>query len=241
MLKIIIFFLILNYNMLKLRYNIEKLPKKVIMTDIAKKVPEYSLIWLHGLGSSPDEFVDFFNLYDILPDNFRIILLQAPIKPVTLNGGMNSTSWFDIIDLSFGKNSVNFSDVEESSKRVMEEIEEELKIVKESKNVFLGGFSQGAMVSLNVGVTLDKQLGGVIACSGFLFLQDQINNNELPILASHGDYDDIVRYDRTVKSYKKLQEDFENFKFLTMIGQGHTINYDVIKNMKEFINKYTGK
>ena len=237
MLKKIFFIFLVNYKMLKLTYKVENFPKKVIMTELSKSPAKYSLIWLHGLGSSPLEFIDFFNTQKILPKNFRIVLLQAPLSPVTLNGGMPSNSWFDIKDLNFSSNSINFSDVEKSSKKVIEEIEQEIKLVKSSKNVFLGGFSQGASISLNVGLNFEQNLGGVISCSGILFPKTDVRNLEVPVLATHGDFDDVIRYDKTVLSYEPLKER-KGFQFFTMVGQGHTIDFDVVRLMKAFFERF---
>ena len=54
---------------------------------------------MHGLGSGPEEFEDFFFEYKIVNNDFRIILPWAPKSEVTINGGMYYSSWFDILDL----------------------------------------------------------------------------------------------------------------------------------------------
>ena len=66
-------------------YKIEKQEKKIILTSLKKTPIEKSLIWLHGFGGNPEEFINFFNQNEILPKNFRIILLRAPKKLSTLN------------------------------------------------------------------------------------------------------------------------------------------------------------
>lgn len=63
--------------------------------------PLYSLIWLHGLGDSSAGFLDFFQMpQSPVHKGFRIKLLQAPVQPVTINGGMKCSSWYDIKILS---------------------------------------------------------------------------------------------------------------------------------------------
>jgi phospholipase/carboxylesterase len=55
------------------------------------------LIWLHGLGDSSAGFFDYFqHQFSPLNHGFRIKLLHAPIKPVTINMGMEMPSWYDI-------------------------------------------------------------------------------------------------------------------------------------------------
>lgn len=61
----------------------------------------YSLIWLHGLGDSSAGFFEFFQInHSPIHKGFRIKLLQAPIRPVTINNGMKCPSWYDIKILS---------------------------------------------------------------------------------------------------------------------------------------------
>lgn len=48
----------------------------------------FSLIWLHGLGDSSEGFYDFF-AHPLSPvhDAYRVKLLQAPLKKITINNG----------------------------------------------------------------------------------------------------------------------------------------------------------
>ena len=72
---------------------------KSILLSIDK--PYFSLIWLHGLGDSSAGFLDYFQ-HQLSPvfKGARIKLLHAPIRPVTLNGGMKMASWYDIKHLA---------------------------------------------------------------------------------------------------------------------------------------------
>jgi phospholipase/carboxylesterase len=66
------------------------------------------LIWLHGLGSSPEEFEDFFFDYNLIDSNYKIYLLQAPKVPVSINNGYTMRSWFDITKMDSEEFSYNF-------------------------------------------------------------------------------------------------------------------------------------
>ena len=78
------------------------LPNKVdksILLTIDK--PYFSLIWLHGLGDTSAGFLDYFSESNSpVFKGARIQLLHAPIKPVTINGGMSMPSWYDIRTLN---------------------------------------------------------------------------------------------------------------------------------------------
>ena len=76
----------------------------------------------HGLGDSSEGFLDFFSLQPS-PANFgaRVKLLQAPFRPVTINGGAKFASWYDIKSLMFsGSEEKHFS---------IPEIKESLEII----------------------------------------------------------------------------------------------------------------
>ena len=62
---------------------------------------KYSLIWLHGLGDSAHGFADVFAepKIQMAPPHTKVVLLTAPVRPVTMNMGMSMTSWYDILDL----------------------------------------------------------------------------------------------------------------------------------------------
>jgi phospholipase/carboxylesterase len=65
--------------------------------------PTASVIWLHGLGASGDDFVPIVRELDLsgLPA-IRFIFPHAPTMPVTVNNGYVMRAWYDIIgaDLS---------------------------------------------------------------------------------------------------------------------------------------------
>lgn len=73
---------------------------------IMPEQPKFSLIWLHGLGDSSEGFYEYF-LHPKSPaySGGRIRLLQAPLRPVTINGGIPFNSWYDI--KAFNKTSGN--------------------------------------------------------------------------------------------------------------------------------------
>ena len=63
----------------------------------AKKNPhKYTLFWMHGLGDRADSFYRMFQMYNLQPPHTKVIFLNAPMVPVSLNQNMVMPSWFDI-------------------------------------------------------------------------------------------------------------------------------------------------
>jgi phospholipase/carboxylesterase len=64
------------------------------------KDPKCSLIWLHGLGDKSEGFKSFFcHSHSPVYAGIKIKLIQAPERPVTINGGAVTNSWYDIKSL----------------------------------------------------------------------------------------------------------------------------------------------
>ena len=62
--------------------------------------PRWSVLWLHGLGADGHDFAP------IVPElvrrewpALRFVFPHAPVRPVTINGGMPMRAWYDIRDL----------------------------------------------------------------------------------------------------------------------------------------------
>lgn len=76
---------------------------------IPKEKHTHTFIWLHGLGDTGSGYLDTFLDEKINPLTLttKVILLTAPIRPVTINMGAKMTSWFDFKD--FAVTDENFS------------------------------------------------------------------------------------------------------------------------------------
>ena len=99
------------------RFNISKAGNDIHLTP---KNGEYLhlLIWLHGFGSSAEEYVPIFEgsgEINIIPEKTKILLLSAPTMPITELKGRTVSSWYDLID----KEEINFNDVVKNSQKIM--------------------------------------------------------------------------------------------------------------------------
>jgi phospholipase/carboxylesterase len=76
-------------------------------------------------------------------------------------------SWFTITKFPIdSEKCYNFEEAQNSAKIIEKVIEEEVKLIGGNyKNIFIGGFSQGACLSLYTGLTYKHLLGGDIVVS----------------------------------------------------------------------------
>ena len=65
------------------------------------KNPVASVIWLHGLGADGHDFEPVVPELR-LPAAVRFVFPHAPVRPVTINGGVSMRAWYDILQLGPG-------------------------------------------------------------------------------------------------------------------------------------------
>ena len=216
---------------------------EIIPPYIIDPTEEYThcIIWLHGLGSVPEKFLNLFQneLNYIKKPNTKIILMRAPYQIMTFSKE-NKTSWFDILKFPINStDSYNFTDAIKSRKMVEKIINEEAKKLKGNyKNIFLGGHSQGACITLYTAYNFKELLGGVLFCNGVLFKEAEIvgNKEKLNVFLAHGEEDQdipVIFHRETVKRI----ENFEGVQKHYYEGQAHNINEFEKNDMGIFLNE----
>jgi phospholipase/carboxylesterase len=83
--------------------------------------------------------------------------------------------------------------VEKKINKFLDEIKEEYKL--ENNQICLSGFSQGCMMSINVGLTAEKSFSSIVGFSGKIINSENLKlrkKNNTNVLLLHGDQDDIV-------------------------------------------------
>ncbi|ANB15364.1 palmitoyl-(protein) hydrolase [Sugiyamaella lignohabitans] len=118
----------------------------------AVKAPSATVIFLHGLGDSGNgwRFLAEEAIRKKRLQHVNFIFPDAPMKPVTLNFGMQMPAWYDIPKLENVRHKQDEVGVLESVDRLKAMIEEELGKGVPSERVVIGGFSQGCAISYGV-------------------------------------------------------------------------------------------
>ena len=201
----------------------------------------HCIIWLHGLGSLPNKFVDLFtkNITFAKRNNTKIILMHAPNTSVSYDKSI-TTSWFDIYRFPINaSDTYNFDDAKISSQKVQKIIEREAKeLGGKYENIFIGGHSQGACVTLLTGYTVKYLLGGVLVCSGILFPQAEIvgNKTTLNVMLGHGYNDEAI----PLSYHNETVEIISNYSGVRRCYypyQGHEIGINETIDMGIFLNE----
>ena len=193
--------------------------EKYLNSNINNKL----ILLLHGYGSNED---DLFSFKPFIPKSFDIYSLRAPIS---IGFGY---VWFNInFDNEFGVKSEK-SDVLNAKKY----IESFLEIhSKNYKNIYLIGFSQGAMLSYLVGLT-NNFVSGIGCLSGWLDTRfSNFTNKTSNIYASHGKNDTVVPYDIARKSADLLSNLGFNINF-NSFDSGHGVNQKNLDSLISWLN-----
>src|SRR5258706_5723348 len=172
--------------------------------------PLGSVIWMHGLGADGNDFVPVVRELDLADDKpLRFIFPHAPTRPVTLNGGMVMRAWYDmeivqsspiILPGQPSRPAMRGSetDIRASQRAVERLIEREVSRGVASEKIVLAGFSQGGVIALQTGLRHVARLGGILALSTYLALEDtpatqkSAANAAIPIFMAHGTQDEVI-------------------------------------------------
>ena len=160
--------------------------------------PKHAIIWLHGLGADGNDFKPIVpELVDRSWPPLRFVFPHAPVRPVTINGGMRMRAWYDILGAQIAAQQ-DVAGIRASIASLEELIAREGERGIAPERVILAGFSQGGAIVLAGGVRHAIQLAGIIALSTYLPLdgltaaERSTANAGQPIFMGHGSYDQVV-------------------------------------------------
>ena len=170
-----------------------------------------TIIILHGLGADGTDFLpmaDELKLGAIGP--VRYLFPRAPVRPVTLNGGLPMRAWYDILgtDLVRGEDEAG---LRESFAGVQQLIDREVARGMPANRIVLAGFSQGCAITLGAGLRHRERLAGLAGLSGYLPLAattatERHDANVLtPMFLAHGRHDGMVSLARGIAARDLLQ------------------------------------
>ena len=184
------------------------LPECVEVTTGAD--PVGSVIWLHGLGADGHDFepiVPELRLPASLP--LRFVFPHAPIRPVTINGGMHMRAWYDIVSLdSEGRADAN--GVRESTAILDALIAREIERGIPAEKIVIAGFSMGGAIAIHTALHAGQRLAGLMALSTYLAIPNEVETStgsrDLPVFMAHGTFDPMVLHQWGKASAGQLSE-----------------------------------
>jgi phospholipase/carboxylesterase len=161
------------------------------------------VILLHGLGSNEN---DLFSFANALPDNFLVISARAPHTQ-----GQGGYAWYQV-DFSSGKPVANTAQVDKSRNAILQFLSQLKKLHDfDEHQVYLCGFSQGAIMSYAVALTSPDKIKGIAVLSGRLLEEvkpmirkgDQLK--KLAVFIGHGTTDNVLGFPYATDADKYLR------------------------------------
>jgi phospholipase/carboxylesterase len=194
--------------------------------------PQYLVVLLHGYGSDGQDLIGLAPLFaDLLPE----ALYVAPNAPQSCDLGAGY-QWFPVV---YDTELRGFDGIEPVRPVIMAFLEglwEETGLGP--AETFLVGFSQGAMIALDTGLHLRRDLAGILAFSGGTPLAqtpDLRADAKTPVCLIHGDSDEIVPIAMSRRADMLLREAGRDVTFHISAGTGHGIAPDGIEVARRFV------
>src|SRR5271169_2094535 len=191
----------------------------------ADKSSRCLMVMLHGLGDSIEGYRWWPEAMGLPWMNY--LLVNAPDE---YYGGF---SWFDIDDLPPG--------VRRSRKMFFGLLDDLRAKEFPAEQITLGGFSQGCLMTIDVGLRYPHRFAGLVGISGWVFEIENLLKELSPIakqqrmLISHGQFDPLIPFAKVREQAQQLKSagfDVEWREF----PKAHTIHGEVeISVIREFV------
>ena len=171
--------------------------------------PRHAVIWLHGLGADGHDFEPIVPELEVARP-LRYVFPHAPVRPITINGGMAMRAWYDISGMEIAQRQ-DEAGIRASQGLLEGLIAREIERGIPAERIVLAGFSQGGAIALQTALRYPERLAGILALSTYLPLASTVEaeragaNQALPIFMAHGRFDDIIPLDRAQASRKHLE------------------------------------
>ncbi|WP_263262634.1 alpha/beta fold hydrolase [Pseudomonas sp. RIT-PI-S] len=169
------------------------------------------VIWLHGLGADRFDFQPVAQLLQRQLPTTRFVLPQAPTRAVTINGGYQMPSWYDIMAMSPAR-AIDRGQLDDSAALVLKLVGEQNDKGIPDSRIVLAGFSQGGAVVLHAAfVEASRPLGGVMALSTYApsfgdLLPLTTVQQAVPVLCLHGTQDGVVLKEMGRAAHDRLKD-----------------------------------
>jgi phospholipase/carboxylesterase len=177
--------------------------------------PDSSVILLHGLGADGHDFEPIVPELELGDAAVRFVFPHAPVRPVTVNGGMAMRAWYDIVSLD-RRGPQDEQGIGDSSERLRALIEREHGRGIDYARIVVAGFSQGGAIALHTALRFPQRLAGIVGLSTWLPLADAFVSevrtrrsdppSGLPVFMAHGSADQVIPIEFGRRSAQAIEE-----------------------------------
>ncbi len=209
------------------------------------------VILLHGFGAPGDDLVALWRMLRV-PDDVRFMF---PVAPLTLDQGLfDGRAWW-MLDLD-----LLAMQTAQGRRRDIDAVPDGLTAARERMlamlddfdrheglprdRVFIGGFSQGAMLACDTVLQSPRAFAGLIILSGSIIARPEWEarwpaRKGLPVFQSHGTDDPILPHDTAIQLKDSLLAHGLPVTWHEFRG-GHEIPFPVLEQLGRFLTKTCG-
>jgi phospholipase/carboxylesterase len=204
-------------------------------------------IMLHGFGAGGDDLVPLSEHFRA-PPGTRWVFPAAPIELGGLYGDARAWWLIDLArlerDLMAGRTSDRTGEVPDglpearaAMAALLDDVRTKLGVADD--HVVLGGFSQGAMLSLDVALHTERAFAGLVLMSGTLIAQHEwaprlAGRRGLRVVQSHGQRDGLLPFAAAERLRDLMKEAGLDVTWIPFRGQ-HEIPPPVVAGVGEFL------
>lgn len=192
------------------------------------------LILMHGYGSNE---ADLFDVSKVLDPRFIVFSLRAPH---VANSGF---AWYSLEFLPNQQFKYDYKEAKESRQKVLSFISKACKEYNvDSSQVFLMGFSQGAIMGYDLALAAPKKIKGVLALSGRMMEESKALRTDPGIAAvkffiAHGYSDNVINISESEKATAFLKTKKVSDITYHAYEMPHTLNGKELNDIKSWLIK----
>lgn len=240
------------------RQNVAGLECVVVDPTAEPFTPRGLVVLCHGFGAPGTDLVDCCRaMWQLEPSRLAQVRFAFPAGPEEIagDGHSDARAWWmiDVERLMASIESGDFRDLRSETppelpvrRRELTDCIDELRDAAQLpwRSVFVGGFSQGAMLTTDVALLAPEPCGGLVVWSGTLLAESIWRDAaqrpaKFPVFQSHGRFDPILPFAAAVWLQNLLQESGFSVEFVPFNGL-HEIPMPAMRGAAALIAKTLG-
>jgi len=189
---------------------------------------EQLFILMHGVGGSPANLMPFVNK---LREVYSSAAFLLPEGTYPFDGGGSGRQWFSIKEVTEENRYTRVENALPALHELVVGAQERLKVT--AQNTVLGGFSQGAIMSLEYSVAHDGMVGSVLAFSGRFAKLPTKAPAFTKLHLFHGQEDHVMPVSHSLEALERIEELHGNVTLDISPSVGHQLHPALIDHAIE--------